>query len=45
MDEAAEGTPVNSGWPDLAVFGKDHRLKAIVEVKPEDGRWQRGVAN
>jgi hypothetical protein len=34
----AGGTPVNRGWPDCAVFGKDHHLKAFVEVKPIKGR-------
>ena len=23
---------MNNGWPDFAVFGKDGRLKAVVEV-------------
>jgi len=33
---AAEAEPVNTGWPDFAVFGKDGDLKAFVEVK-QDG--------
>ena len=36
--QASGGTPVNRGWPDYAVFGKDDRLKAFVEVKPIAGR-------
>jgi hypothetical protein len=32
------GFPVfNRGWPDCAVFGRDERLKAVVEVKPQKG--------
>ena len=38
--QAAGGTPANSGWPDFAVFGKDNRPKAVVEVRPEKGRWK-----
>jgi hypothetical protein len=38
--EAHGGIPVNSGWPDFAVFGKDDRLKALVEVRPDRGRWK-----
>jgi hypothetical protein len=39
--ESGGGTPVGPkiGWPDYAVFGKDAHLKAIVEVKPDGGRW------
>jgi hypothetical protein len=36
--QEAGGTPVNRGWADCAVFGRDGRLKAFVEVKPSKGR-------
>jgi hypothetical protein len=38
--ESRGGIPVSSGWPDFAVFDKDHRLKALVEEKPDRGRWK-----
>ena len=42
MIQAAGGTPVRKGLPDFAVFDKNNRLKALVEVKPEKGRWEPG---
>jgi len=34
------GTPVNRGWPNCTVFGKDDQLEAFVEVKPiKARRW------
>ncbi len=38
--KARGGIPADSGWPDFAVFGKNGRLKALVEVKPDSGRWK-----
>jgi hypothetical protein len=38
--EGRDGIPVSSGWPDFAVFDKHHCLKALVEAKPDDGRWK-----
>jgi hypothetical protein len=41
MLDAGAAPVYSNGWPDFAVFGKDKRLKAVVEVKPEPGTRQR----
>src|SRR6266849_3122093 len=33
------GIAFKDGWPDFGVYGRDHRLKAAVEIKSEGEDW------